>query len=268
MLDAWTVNGVRYSVATLFWLPFVLYRGLDPDLRGVWRDAIRPAFVNVVGQVSFAWAPYYTDASVMGFVLRMSFVFTIVFSYWMLHEERLLLRRPLFWYGAAVIIAGVVALHVGGWNHGGTSAVGLVLLLNTTICAGFYVVFVRKYMAPYPVRLSFGVTSLYSAIGLMLLMFMVGDWEDLSVLRLPDWGWLVLSAIMGIAVAHVLYFRAIHALGPVVTSGALSVVPVTTAIGALLVLGECMMALQWLGGAFAVAGSLLLVRAKMKAEAP
>ena len=87
-LDAWTVNGVRYSVGALFWLPFLLVldrqsngkRPLGAD-RNVWRDAVVPSVVNIVGQAAFGVSPYFVPASTIGFVLRLSFLFTIVFGF-------------------------------------------------------------------------------------------------------------------------------------------------------------------------------------------
>ena len=69
-LDAWTVNGVRYSVGALFWLPFLLVldrrpaaAGTGPAPRNVWRDAAVPSIVNVIGQACFGLSAYYVKAS-------------------------------------------------------------------------------------------------------------------------------------------------------------------------------------------------------------
>ena len=46
----------------------------------VWLNAIVPSVVNVIGQAGFGVCPYYVPASTLGFILRLSFLFTILFG--------------------------------------------------------------------------------------------------------------------------------------------------------------------------------------------
>ena len=265
ILDSWTVNGVRYTIGTLFWMPFVLsHRRGDPALRGIWRAAIVPAAINLVGQATFAFAPYYNDATLMSFVLRMSFLFTTVFGFWLLREERDLAKSPTFWIGASGLVLGVLLLYRGGSQVQGASLFGLTLLLFTSACWGLYSVVIRTNMSRYSVRLSFGVISLYTAVGLLIMMLVCGHWQQLANIDWAQWGWLVLSGLLGISFAHVLIYRAILSLGPIVTVGGASLVPLLTAGGAWLVLGERMRLMQWSGGAILLAGCFCLVFAKTR----
>lgn len=262
-LDAWTVNGIRYGVAALCWLPFVLrnYKSV-PDGRNVWRDAIAPSAANTLGQIGWALTPYYNSAGVIGFVIRSSFLFTTAFGFALLPQERDLLRRPLFWIGVIGIIGGLVAMYGGSLRHGGTSSVGMLILLATAVCWGLYSVFVRRNMAGYDVRLSFGIISSYTSLTLWLAMFIFGDWMKLGGLIPENWLLLVLSALIGIALSHVFLYRAIHALGPVITQGGQSIQPFLTALGASIILGERLVPLQWFGGLLIAVACLCLVYAK------
>ncbi|KKK59604.1 hypothetical protein LCGC14_3032730, partial [marine sediment metagenome] len=78
-LDSWTVNAVRYGVATLFWLPFVVVLGrrsraprAGQARRSIWVAAIVPAIPNLIGQVGWALCPYNAEATTIGFVIRTS----------------------------------------------------------------------------------------------------------------------------------------------------------------------------------------------------
>jgi len=263
LLDAWTVNGIRYAVATCFWLPVVLrtHRRTEPGAN-VWRDALVPAAVNTVMQIGWAMAPYHNDAVVIGFVIRCSFLFSVLFGCLLLPAERGVVRHRLFWVGAIGIAAGLITMYVGGLETGRTTLFGIGIIVGTAALWGLYGVLVRQRMARYGARLSFGVISLYTAVVLGVLTFAVGDWRAAGTVTPGDWGLLVVSALSGIAFSHVLLYRAIHVLGPVATEGGLAVLPFATALAAVLFLHEKLAVLQWFGGIL-LAGScacLILTR--------
>ncbi len=262
-LDAWTVNGVRYFMAALFWLPYVLIHHRRQAVgRSVWRDAVLPSLANICGQTGWAVAPYYNDASTMSFVARASFLFAILFGFLFLRKERGLVRQSFFWVGAGMVVLGLFAFYSGGARVGRTSLLGIGVLIATSACWGLYGVLVNRNMSAYPVRLSFGVISLYTTVGLLVLMGAFGNWRALYTVSVPNWLWLVLAAMLGIAWGHVLLYRAIVAVGPILAEAGLLFIPFVTLIGAHLVLGEAMNGVQWCGGLLLVLGSLALIVAK------
>ncbi|HSA19568.1 MAG TPA: DMT family transporter [Kiritimatiellia bacterium] len=266
-LDAWTVNGLRYTFALLFWLPYVLqHRRELPARSRIWRDAIPPAAIHVVGQVLFGLCPYFNDATVINFVSRAAFLFTTLTGFILLREERAVGRQPLFWIGMAATIAGLVAMYVGGIGTPSTSAFGMLLLLATAAFWGFYSVLVRKFMRPYSIRLSFSVISLYAAPGLLALMFALGDWRKMLTLGPGFWAMIWLSAVLGIALGHTLFYRAIHTIGPVASEGSLLLIPFVTAVLAHFLLDERLGRLQWIGGVILVGGCFVLLRANLRAR--
>jgi drug/metabolite transporter (DMT)-like permease len=282
-LDAWTVNGVRYSIGALFWLPFLLVLGGRPAEqaaggRGVWRDAIVPAIVNIIGQAGFGLSPYYVSASLIGFVLRVSFLWTLVFGFLVLKEERRLARQTAFWYGAILSLLGVAVMFLDVFQGNLTASAGesprglgyaaeaAAILLVTALAWGGYSVSVRYWMARYPARQSFGVISLYTSAALVGLMFVFGDYRRLGGIGPGLWANLMLSAMIGIALGHVLYYRGIHRLGPIVASGILLITPFVTYVIAALFLGETLSTIQWIGGTLVVVGGGLLVLARAQIE--
>ena len=272
-LDAWTVNGVRYVFAALFWLPLVLRHRRDVFMsplayepgggrRVLWRDALVPAVAHVVGQALFGLLPYFNDATVINFVSRSGFLFTTLFGFSMLPDERPLARRPLFWVGFAGTVAGLITMYKGSLGTATTSAAGMGLLVLTAAFWGLYSVLVRKCMRGYPIRLGFGLISLYAVPVLLALMFLFGDWRALLHLRLGWWILLWISAVAGISLGHVLFYRAIHTLGPITSEGSLLAIPFVTVLLASFFLDERLRLLQWIGGLLLIGGCLFLILAK------
>jgi drug/metabolite transporter (DMT)-like permease len=265
-LDPWVVNGTRYSVATLIWLPvLLLLLRRTPGRASIWRAAIAPAVVNFCGQVGWALTVYYSDASVVAFAIESTFLFTVLFGLTILPQERRLGRTALFWLGALTCIAGVLVMYAASLKAGArTSGLGITIILVTSVFWGLYPVSVKKFLKDYPARLSFGVISTYTTAGLLALMLWRGDLPSLATLDGRNWMLLVLSAVIGIASSHVLYYKAIGALGPMVASGVGLIQPFLTWLGAALLLGEKLTGPLLAGGLVIVAGAFFLILAQAR----
>jgi len=267
-LDPWTVNGFRYSIAAIIWLPAVIFLSKKvPCGRSVWRDALVPAAINIGGQTLWALLPYKpfdNDASVTGFAVRSSFLFTILFGFCISRSERSLAGKKIFWIGVAASVVGLVLLSVASLKGRNSTPLGMFMIIVTAIFWGAYGVAVHSRMKSYSPVLSFGVISMYTAGSLIVCMLIRGSPGELAGLDGRNLLLLVLSAVFGIAISHVLLYRAIKDLGPVVTSGGTMVAPFVTVIGAMLFLNETMTAVQWAGGLLVVISGILLVMAKRK----
>jgi drug/metabolite transporter (DMT)-like permease len=264
-LDAWTVNAIRYGVATVFWLPFIIQRTIRrPAERIVWKKAILASAVNVIGQMGWALGAYYNEAGVIAFVVRSSFFFAIVYSVILLPKERAIVRRPRFWVGAVGIVTGIVFMFGNAFHSGKSSPLGLFILLFTAAAWGMYGVLVKRDLGGYDERVSFAVNSIYTSGVLVVAMFLFGKWRGLGTVPIQAWGILVVSAFAGIAFAHILLYRGIHTLGPLVAQGASCVQPFLTALGAWIFLQEVLVPSQWAGGCALVGSCVILLSLKLK----
>jgi drug/metabolite transporter (DMT)-like permease len=70
------------------------------------------------------------------------------------------------------------------------------------------------------------------------------------------------SAILPIGLAHVAYYTSINRLGVALTSGLVQLQPFCVAAVSVPLLKELMGWQQWLGGAIAVSGAVLMLRAQ------
>lgn len=262
-LDAWTVNGVRYAMAVCMWLPYLFLcwrRGLLN--RALFRDARVPAACHLFGQVCWGLSPYFNDASIMHFIGRSTFLFMIIFGFWLLQEERLLIRRSAFWVGVAGTIVGVFLMYKGGAAGGSTSLTGVLLLLGAGAGWASYGVTIKKYMQNHGARISFTVISLYTLPALLALMFWLGDWQEVFHISWVVWSWLAVSAVTAIALAHVLLYVVIKHYGPIVADGVFQLIPFLTVVGAYILFGERMTPMQWWGGLVLIGAAYALLLAK------
>ena len=264
-LDPWTANGARYFFAAAFWLPFVLrtLRGMAPPARrAVWRAAAVPAAAHCAAQIFFGIAPYHNNATLLNFGCRLSIPFATLFGFWLLKSERPLMRSTLFWTGLACAAGGFGLMFENGFGTDSTSAPGMALLLGFAVAWGLYVVFVRRNLSAYPAHLAYGLVSLLTCLPLLALMFRFGHWRALLHLPWNQWLWLVFSALIGLTLGHVFYYRSIRIIGPIASEGGLLLIPFQTALFAHVWLDERLSPLQWAAGALLILGCALLLRAR------
>ena len=267
LMDPWTANGARYFFAAAFWLPFVvrtLGRMLPAARRAAWRAALVPAAAHCTAQVFFGLAPYYNNATMLNFGCRLSIPFATIFGFWLLKSERALARAPAFWAGLLCAVGGFLLMFEKGFGTDSTSVPGMLMLLGFAVTWGVYVVFVRRNLSVYPVHLAYGIVSLLTCVPLVALMFGFGHWQVLLHLPPVQWLWLILSALIGLTLGHVFYYRAIRVMGPIASEGCMLLIPFQTAILAHVLMGDRLSGAQWAAGGVLILGCTLLLRARFQ----
>lgn len=293
-IDFWTSNGWRYGFSALLWLPVVLavtVRGRLP--RGLWIAAIVPSIANAAGQVCFTWAHYEVSPGLLSFGLRSQLVFVAAGAWILFPAERAVIRRPGYLAGLALLVVGTVAvlasgvfeltrdgagLHIGLRTGMHASLLGVALAVASGMLFAAYGLSVRKYMAGFHPVLAFAAICQYTGLAMVVLMLLFGDscrdgafagLRGMTALRLPteQFLFLLLSAIIGIALGHVLYYISIANLGVAVTAGVLQLQPFLVAMSQWWIFGVALTLSQWLGGMVAVVGALLMLRTQQRAGA-
>jgi drug/metabolite transporter (DMT)-like permease len=262
--DKHTQNALRYSVAAVFWLPALALMLRSGRIgRGIWTAAIFPSAVNTIAQVTWAWSLYYLDPAIVAFSIQINAVWANILAMWFFRDERGLVRQRVFWLGALASSAGFL-LTMGGlpdfWSH--NALTGLAIIMVGSIPWGLYPVSVRRNMMNYPPVAAFAVIALYTAVACDALMLGFGQPHAVFVVSWQVLGWVAISAVLGIGIAHVVYYDALNRLGVAVTAGILLLNPFCTAVLSVLMGWESLRPVQWTGGVGLVAGTALLVYAK------
>lgn len=269
-LDHWTNNGWRYGASALFWLPAVawaLWRRSLP--RAIWTAALVPASLNAVAQVAFTAAHSYVDPGLLTFGLRLQLVAVAVGAYLLFPQERATIASPRYLSGLALLAGGIAGVLLGGdGGLSGGSAFGVMLAIGAGLGYGMYGLAVRRFMHGYHPIFAFGVIALYTGAALVAAMLAFAPGRGSAVLGLAprELWYLGLSAFLGIALGHVLYYAAIARLGVAVTSGVLQLQPFVVGATSAALFGERLVAGQWVGGAVAIAGAGLVLSAQKAAE--
>jgi drug/metabolite transporter (DMT)-like permease len=214
-IDSWSQNALRYSVASLFWLPFLVYvvrKGtLDPQ---TWRRAILPSVANVVMQSLYAAAFYHIDPGFLTLLSNTSVLWVAGFSLAMFPDERPLLRSARFWGGLMLSLGGLFGIlyFKEGFAEKRTQ-IGIVLILLQALMWGVYTMCVKVAFRDIDSRAGFSVISIYTVAGLWVCTFLWGCPGRTLQLGTGPWAAIVFSSVTGIALAHVLYYTAIQRIG-------------------------------------------------------
>ncbi|MGP1272379.1 MAG: DMT family transporter [Phycisphaerales bacterium] len=262
-IDPWTSNGWRYGFSALLWgLPLVLWsmRGRLPA--GIWKAALIPGLMNCLGQIGFTWAHYKIDPGLLTFGLRAQMIVVAVGAALLFPLERLVIRRPSFIVGILMVMGGTAGTIVFDDGFGATTTMfGVGLSLWAGAFFAGYALAVRKCMAGMNAMMAFAVISQYTAGTMLVIMLLIGDEAGATALELPapQFGLLLLSSVIGIGLGHVLYYLSIARLGVAVSTGVIQLQPFTVALLSLVWFGEVLSVSQWVTGAVAVSGALVML---------
>lgn len=271
-IDGWTANGWRYGFSALLWLPLLLFaikKGTVP--RGLWRAALWPSLFNTAAQVCFGLAPYFVEPGLMTFSLRLQIVFVTFGAAMLFPAERLVIRKPGFIAGIAMVVCGTMLtiwLKPGGLGAG--TAFGVALSIASGLLYAAYALAVRATMHGMPPLLAFSAVSQYTAA--LMLALMVVFARDLTTqdhsfgmgifqMSPGQLTLLLASAVIGIGIGHTAYFKSIQALGLAVSAGVVQLQPITVSIVApfLFPNDEHLTTGQWATGLIAVGGAATML---------
>jgi len=260
-LDSWSQNFLRYSVACLFWLPFLLFsigtRRLDSR---VWHRALLPAAANVVMQSLFARAFYYIDPAFMTLLGKSSLLWITGFSLVFFREERSLIKSKRFWMGMALSVAGVIGVLCFKEDFAAKKTLtGIVLALSMALMWAVYTLSAKIAFKDIDSRQGFSVITIYTVVGLSMLACCFGDLSRCSDMRVPQWGIVIVSGVTSIAFAHVLYYTAMRRIGATIPALIVLAQPFTILPISHMIFAESLSILQILSGVILLFGSGLAV---------
>jgi drug/metabolite transporter (DMT)-like permease len=228
-------NVLRMGVASAVFAAALFARGLPRVPRA---DLARLALLGTIGhfvyQVCFMAGLSRTTASNSALIIGCSPVAVSIASALAGHE-----RVPRAqWAGVLLSVAGIYLVVGTGAEFGGNSLTGDLFTLGAVCCWAVYTVGSRPLLARYsPLAVTgitmFSGTALYAAASAGQLAQV--DWG-----RVPGWAWasMVLSAVLALNVAYLIWYTSVQRIGNVRTSAYSNVVPLVAMFVAAVALGE------------------------------
>ena len=258
-------NVLRMSVASAIFLAALLARGLPRVARADWaRLALLGTVGHFVYQVCFMAGLSRTSASNSALIIGCSPVAVSIASALAGHE-----RVPRTqWIGVVLSVAGVYMVVGTGAEFGGSSLAGDLFTLAAVCCWAVYTVGSRPLLARYSPLAVTGITmlagtALYAPASVPQLLQV--DWGSI-----PAWAWaaMVLSAVLALNVAYLIWYTSVLRIGNVRTSAYSNFIPLVAMSVAAAVLGESITAPKLAGAAAILTGVAITRIAARRHAAP
>lgn len=260
-LDLWTQNFIRYCIACLFWLPFLALSIRKGRLdRSIWRRAMLPAAANIIMQSLWAAAFYYIDPAFVVLLSKTSIIWIAAFSLLCFPEERPLIKSKRFWGGLGLCVVGVLGvLYYNGELAAKGTITGVAVGLACAFMWGVYTVTVKVAFRDFDSRSGFAVISIYTVIVLGVVAVMFGDVPACLDIGVRPWAVVVISAVLSIALAHVLYYTAMKRIGATIPALVILTQPFPVLAISHFAFGESLKMLQLVFGVMLLIGAALAI---------
>ena len=256
----------RVVIAGAVLIPWRLLRGARRASHATEerRFSRRAAWVAVGGGVFFAldlalWnsAVLRTQAAVASILGNNTPFFVGMMSWFVFHRR----PRAAFWIGLALALAGCAMIMAADLRRGGGAAGNLTGDLMALFASVFFAAYLitTERVRPKMDTLTFSTLAIAGSIATLLILCLV---LGLPLSGYPPRAWLALAGL-GIVSQLLAYYALVYALGhlpaTITSVGLLAQVP-STALLAMLLLGEPLTPLQIAGGAIVLVGIYVVNR--------
>lgn len=158
--------------------------------------------------------------------------------------------------GAVISVVGTALIVLGGANEGAANLLGDVLIMGASVVWVAYIFISRKLRENY----SSLAMNAWQAVAALVTLVPVAALDpcDLSVIPASGWFAAVVLAVVCSALCYWLYGNALYEMSPLASAIYINLIPLTTIIGGVLLLGETLTWQAVVGGAMII-GSIFLV---------
>jgi drug/metabolite transporter (DMT)-like permease len=265
--DPWSQNFYRYSIACLAIVPFVFYHvrrgGLRIDMRAV-AICLIPCLPNVVHQITQVLALFYMGPGVYAIFNRSSVIFTALLALAFFPEERYVIRQWQFQVGTLLGLFGAfgVVWFQATPETGVVAWRGIIIAFTATFCWALYAVLVKRPSQRLGSIRSFGIISFITSALLLPLTLAFGKIDAPVHVTTEVNLVLIVSAIVCITMAHVLYYVAIREIGVALSQTLQLLCPIGALGLSAWIFHERLTHAQLWSAAILLAGAFLAMRTK------
>ena len=257
-MDPYSFNALRFVFSTGLLYYVCRRRGytLKVQKEHFWSLVGLGILGNLVYQLLFIIGVNYTLAANSAVMMGTIPIWVALLSQ-LFTDEKLNTFKTI---GVICAFAGVAFIISGGENPislDSDTFVGDIIILSAAACWAIFTILSRKYLAIYsPIQFS----AFMSLVGFITL-FLIGipfmlqlDWSKVTAV---GYGGVVYSGLLSVGLAYIIWNNGVKKLGAVRTATYQNLVPVLGLIFGLVLLGEELTLLQYIGAALVIAGIVM-----------
>ncbi|WP_421772994.1 DMT family transporter [Gracilimonas sp.] len=257
-MDPYSFNALRFIFATALLWYVARKRGhtLKVEKEHFWKLVGIGIVGNLFYQLFFIIGVNYTYAANAAVMLGTIPIWVALLSQFFTDEKLTLLKG----FGVLFAFAGVTLIIMGGQDtlsFESETFLGNIITLVAAVCWAAYTILSRKYLAIYsPIQYS----AFMSVVGLIALLivglpFLVKlDWSQISYI---GYGGIFYSGALSIGLAYIIWNNGVKMIGAVRTAAYQNLVPVLGLVFGLVLLGEELSVLQYIGAGLVITGIVL-----------
>jgi drug/metabolite transporter (DMT)-like permease len=257
-IDPYSFNAIRFILAASFiWI--VLAR------RKAWfrvpkKDYLPLLVMGLAGNLLYQWLFIVgidlTLAANAAVMLGTIPIWVAVCS----HVLSLEVMNRLKAIGVFLAFSGVLMIILFGKNEiviGSDTFTGDIIIILAAVVWALYTIYSKRFLTRYsPLQFSTIMTTIGAISLIVLAVPHVGETEWGSV-SMPAYGGAVFSGLLAIGVAYLIWNNGIRSVGAVRTATYQNLVPVLGVLFGIILLGENLEILQYIGSAVVIAGILI-----------
>lgn len=257
-MDPYSFNALRFIFATALLTYAAHKRGFSLKVKKehFWKLVTIGILGNVFYQLFFIIGVNYTYAANAAVMLGTIPIWVALLSQFFT-DEKLTLFTGM---GVLFAFAGVAFIIMGGdgtLSFESETFVGNLIILLAAVCWASFTILSRKYLRVYsPLQYS-AFMSVVGLVGLLLigLPFLIKlDWSQISII---GYGGVFYSGALSVGLAYIIWNYGIKKIGAVRTAAYQNLVPVLGLVFGLVLLGEELSVLQYIGAALVITGIVL-----------
>lgn len=257
-MDPYSFNALRFIFATALLTYAAHKRGFSLKVKKehFWKLVTIGILGNVFYQLFFIIGVNYTYAANAAVMLGTIPIWVALLSQFFT-DEKLTLFTGM---GVLFAFAGVAFIIMGGdgtLSFESETFVGNLIILLAAVCWASFTILSRKYLRVYsPLQYS-AFMSVVGLVGLLLigLPFLIKlDWSQISIV---GYGGVFYSGALSVGLAYIIWNYGIKQIGAVRTAAYQNLVPVLGLVFGLVLLGEELSVLQYIGAALVITGIVL-----------
>jgi drug/metabolite transporter (DMT)-like permease len=248
-------GALRYAAAAVLAVAVALFleRSLSVGGRRSLLLIALAAGLLLINQVSFVYALKLSSATTVALIMGTTPIFTAIVAS-LVGLERL---TPQFWIATAVGFAGVALVALGSGGGISSDLGGVLLAIALSASWGCYSVLIAPLMRRYsPYRISAVVLCVMCVPFVALSSVQIAS-QDYSSITPLIWACLAFAIVGPLFLTNLLWFTAVHRVGPARATLFANVQPFVAAVFAFLILSEHLHWLEVVGGFTILAGIVL-----------